>query len=221
MPREVEGIVRSAMGPSGVEVLLYDLGNVILPFQHYQIAERLAAFSQKSAFQDPRKIFSRLFDFETGMINRYEEGRVSSLQFFLSLKESFDLSLSFEDFVPLWNDIFIENPEVAEMILSQRGRWRLGLLSNTNLLHFHHILATFPIVRAFDRWILSHEVGCKKPAVEIFRRAMAWAGVAPGKILFIDDMEKNVDVALSLGIQAIHFISATQLKEELSRALPC
>jgi glucose-1-phosphatase len=206
---------------SSIEVILYDLGNVILPFHHYQIAEKLVPFSGKKEFQDPRKIFSCLFDFESGMINRYEEGKISSLQFFLSLKESFDLSLSFEAFVPIWNDIFIENPEVSEMILHQKGKWKLGLLSNTNLLHFDHILSTFPIVQAFDHWILSHEVGFKKPAVKIFRQAMEWAGVEPEKILFIDDMEKNIDVALSLGIQAIHFISAPQLKEELSKRLNC
>ena len=206
------------MNPS-IEVILYDLGNVILPFNHYQIAEKLVPFSGKKEFQDPRKIFSCLFNFEDGMINRYEEGKIPSLQFFLLLKESFDLSLSFEAFVPIWNDIFIENPEVSEMVLSQRGKWRLGLLSNTNLLHFDHILSTFPIVRAFDHWILSHEVGYKKPAVEIFQRAIEWASVEPEKILFIDDMKKNVDVALSLGMEGINFTSARQLKEELSKKL--
>ncbi len=121
---------------------------------------------------DPKRIFSFLFDFEKGAVNRYETGKVSSHQFFYSLKETFQLSLTFEEFIPIWNEIFIENPEVSEMILSQKGKWRLGLLSNTNLLHFDHVLSTFPIVRAFDRWILSHEVGYKKPAVEIFQRAM-------------------------------------------------
>ena len=207
------------MEQSGIEVILYDLGNVILPFSHYQIAEKLARFFQEKEFQDPRAIFSFLFDFEKGAINTYETGRVSSSQFFLLLKERFHLSLSFEAFVPIWNDIFAENPEVSEMILSQKGRWRLGLLSNTNLLHFDYILSMFPIVRTFDRLILSHEVGFKKPAVEIFQKAMEWASVEPGRILFIDDMKKNVEVAISLGMRGIHFTSARQLKEELSKKL--
>jgi putative hydrolase of the HAD superfamily len=131
----------------------------------------------------------------------------------------FQLALSFEAFVPIWNEIFIENPEVSEMILLQRGTWRLGLLSNTNALHFNYVLSKFPIVQVFDRWILSHEVGFKKPAIEIFQKAVAWAGVEPENILFIDDLKKNVDAALSLGIQGIHFVSARQLREELSKRL--
>jgi FMN phosphatase YigB (HAD superfamily) len=44
---------------------------------------------------------------------------------------------------------------------------------------------------------------------------MEWASVEPGKILLIDDMKKHVEVAVSLGMQGIHFISANQLREEL------
>jgi len=198
-----------------VEVILFDLGNVILPFNHYRIAEKLSRFSQRKEFQDPPKIFSYLFDFEKGAVNGYEVGKVSSLEFFQSLKEFLQLSLSFEEFVPIWDDIFLENQEVSQIILSQKGRWKLGLLSNTNPLHFDYILSKFPIVRVFDQWILSHEVGFKKPAVGIYQKAIGWASVEPQKIIFIDDMEKHVEVAVSLGMQGIHFVSAKQLKEEL------
>jgi len=204
---------------SSIKVILYDLGNVILPFNHYQIAEKLVRFSPKTGTSDPRRIFSFLFDFEKGAVNRYETGKVSSHHFFYSLKETFQLSLTFEEFIPIWNEIFVENQEVSETILSQKGKWKLGLLSNTNPLHFHYVLETFPIVRAFDRWILSHEVGFKKPSLEIFQKAIGWAGVVPEKILFIDDLEKNVNAAISLGIKGIHFHSTQQLREELSSRL--
>lgn len=209
----------SKTNPSPIEVILFDLGNVILPFNNYQIAEKLSRFSQRKEFQDPPKIFSYLFDFEKGAVNGYEVGKVSSLEFFQSLKEFLQLSLSFEEFVPIWDDIFLENQEVSQIILSQKGRWKLGLLSNTNPLHFDYILSKFPIVRVFDQWILSHEVGFKKPAVGIYQKAIEWASVEPQKILFIDDMKKHVDVAVSLGMQGIHFISASQLKEELHKRI--
>jgi FMN phosphatase YigB (HAD superfamily) len=202
-----------------IEVILYDLGNVILPFNHFQIAEKLSRFSQRKEFQDPPKMFSYLFDFEKGAVNGYEVGKVSSLEFFQSLRGFLQLSLSFEDFIPIWNEIFIEDQEVSQTILSQKGRWKLGLLSNTNSLHFDYALAKFSIIRVFDRWILSHEMGFKKPAVEIFQKAVQWAKVEPQKILFVDDMKKHVEVAASLGIQGIHFVSAVQLREELSLKL--
>jgi HAD superfamily hydrolase (TIGR01509 family) len=52
--------------------------------------------------------------------------------------------------------------------------------------------------------------------VEIFQKAIEWASVEPPRILFIDDMERHVEVAASLGMQGIHFLSAERLREELS-----
>ncbi len=203
------------MSQSQIDVILFDLGNVILPFNHYQIAEKLSRFSQREEFQDPQRIFSYLFDFEKGAVNGYEVGKMSSIQFFKSLKKYLSLTLSFGEFIPIWNDIFSENQEVSEIILCLKGKKRLGLISNTNPLHFDYLLSRFPIVRIFDKWILSHEVGFKKPAVETFQKAIEWASVEPEKILFIDDIKGHVEVAVSLGMQGIHFISGSQLKAEL------
>jgi glucose-1-phosphatase len=206
--------------PPSIEVIIYDLGNVILPFNHYQIAEKLSRCAQRKEFQDPQELFFYLFDLQNGIINDFDVGKVSPREFFQSLKENLGLSISFDEFTPIWADIFFENVEVSQIILSQKGRWRLGLLSNTDPLHFNYILPKFPIMRAFDKWILSYEVGFKKPAIEIFQKTIEWASVEPEKILFIDDMKKNVEVAISLGIQGIHFISAEHLKKELMFHLP-
>ena len=203
-----------------IEVILYDLGNVILPFNHYQIAEKLSRFSQKKELRDPQEIFSYLFDLQEGIINRFDVGKLSPREFFQTIREDLGLFISFDEFIPIWTDIFSENVEVSQIVLSQKGRWRLGLLSNTDALHFTYILSKFPIMRAFDKWILSYEVGFKKPAIEIFQTAIEWASVEPRRILFIDDMKKHVEVAISLGMQGIHFISAEQLRKELMFHLP-
>jgi putative hydrolase of the HAD superfamily len=208
-----------AMSRSPIDVILFDLGNVILPFNHYQIAEKLSRFSQRKEFQDPQRIFSYLFDLQKRIINDFDVGKVSPPEFFQFIKEKLNLSISFDVFIPLWNNIFVEDQEVSQIILSLKGRWRLGLLSNTDPLHFNYILSKFPVMRTFDKWILSYEVGFKKPAIEIYQKAIEWASVESEKILFIDDMKKHVDVAISLGMQGIHFISAPQLKEELHKRI--
>ena len=207
------------MPQPSIEAILYDLGNVILPFNHYPIAEKLCRLSGRREARDPQEIFSYLFDFQKGIVNRFDVGQVSPQEFFQTIKEHLGLSISFDDFVPIWTEIFSENVEVSQIILSQKGRWRLGLLSNTDLLHFHYILSRFSVMRVFDKWILSYEVGFKKPAVEIFQTAIAWASVEPSRILFVDDVKAHVEAAISLGIQGIHFVSAEQLKKELSLKL--
>lgn len=198
-----------------IDVLLFDLGNVILPFNHYQIAEKLSRYTGHPVYQDPKEIFSYLFDVDRGSVNEYERGKISTDHFFRALKEDLQLSLSFEEFKPIWNDIFWENEEVSELIRFLKGKKKLGLVSNTNPLHFDYILSRFPVVWELDRWILSHEVGWKKPAKEIFETALEWAGVSPEKILFIDDMKSHVEVAVSLGMQGIHFVTPDRLRDEL------
>ena len=207
------------MKSSPIEVIFFDLGNVILPFNHYQIAEKLSPFVQKKDFQDPRKIFSYIFDLENGAINPFDAGELSSKEFFQSLKESLQLSISFEAFVPIWNEIFVEDREVSEIIRSLKKKWRLGLLSNTDPLHFNYIVSTFSIVSILEKWILSYEVGFKKPDAHIYQKAIEWAAVEPKKILFIDDTKGHVEAAVSLGMQGIRFVSADQLREELSMKL--
>ncbi len=202
-----------------IEVILFDLGNVILPFSHFQIAEKLSRFSRKKEFQDPAKVFSYLFDFQSGAVNLFDLGKVSPEEFFQSIKEYLNLSLDFDVFVPIWNEIFTEDLEVSKTILALKGKWRLGLLSNTDILHFNYIISKFPVLSAFDKWILSYEAGFKKPDLRIFRKALEWASVKPEGVLFIDDIETYVETARSLGMQGIHFRSASQMKEDLAENL--
>ncbi|MBM4309065.1 MAG: HAD family phosphatase [Deltaproteobacteria bacterium] len=202
-----------------IEVILFDLGNVILPFNHYQIAEKLLPFVQMREFRDPQKIFSYLFDWKSGAINSFDEGKLSPQEFFQSLKESLKLSISFDAFVPIWNRIFTEDREVSQIIRFLKGKYRLGLLSNTDPLHFGYIVSTFPVVSELEKWILSYEVGFKKPDSRIFQKAIEWASVEPERILLIDDTQGHVEAAVSLGMQGVHFISAQQLKMVLSNIL--
>jgi FMN phosphatase YigB (HAD superfamily) len=177
----------------------------------------LSQSSHESEFQDPGKIFSYLFDLQGGAINSFDMGKVSPQEFFQSVRNHLGLSMTFEQFIPVWTDIFVEDQEVSKIIRSLKGKWRLGLLSNTDPLHFHYIVSTFPIVSALEKWILSYEVGFKKPDPRIFQKAMEWASVEPEKILFIDDTQGHVEAAVSLGMQGIRFVSAATLREELLR----
>jgi len=207
------------MDRKSIEVIFFDLGNVILPFNHYQIAEKLLPFIQREEFQDVNKIFSHLFDWQDGVINSFDTGKLSPQDFFYSIKQSLELSISFEAFIPIWNHIFVEDRGVSEIIRSLKGKWRLGLLSNTDPLHFEYIVSTFPIISELEKWILSYEVGYKKPDPRIYQKAIEWASVQPERILFIDDTQRHVEAALSLGMEGIHFLSAVQLRKELNLKL--
>jgi epoxide hydrolase-like predicted phosphatase len=55
----------------------------------------------------------------------------------------------------------------------------------------------------FDAWIISGEVGLRKPEEEIFLLAAAQLGLPPEQCVFIDDIQANVDAATALGMAGI------------------
>lgn len=197
-----------------IKLFVFDLGNVILPFEHRQIATKLHSRSANKAALSPEYIFDVMFDFEKGLVNPYEEGLMSSLEFFYELKHRFHLDMDMEIFANIWNPIFGEAPEVNEAILYLKEKgYPLFLLSNTNELHFSYIAEKYPVIHNFDEWILSFEVGTKKPGQRIYEAIFEKMDVRPGEVFYIDDISRYVEKAKMMGIDGMVFESADQLWE--------
>jgi len=192
-----------------IKLFVFDLGNVILPFEHRQIADKLHEVSMVAGRFSPEEIFRYMFDIENGLINAYEEGSMTSHDFFMRLKERYKLEIDFEEFKEIWNPIFREDHEVSDIIIYLKNKgYPLFLLSNTNELHFTYITEVFPIVHSMDEWILSFEVGTKKPKQRIYDEIFKRTDVERSEILFIDDIKRFADVAKEIGLQAVHFKNA-------------
>ena len=155
---------------------------------------------------------------DNGAINRYEEGLSSSDEFFLEMRKRYDLALEFEEFKEIWNNIFWDEPEVNEIIvyLKEKG-YPVFLLSNTNELHFSHVIERFPIVHTFDEWILSFEVGAKKPNKRIYDAIFEKTDVAREKVIYIDDVDAYVSAARSYGIPGLVYTKPDDLRELLKK----
>jgi HAD superfamily hydrolase (TIGR01509 family) len=89
------------------------------------------------------------------------------------------------------------------------------LLSNTNAIHFEMLERTYPLLRHFHEFILSHRVRALKPSPAIYREAIARAGCAPDEIFFTDDIADYVAAAKREGIDAVQFESSEQIEREL------
>lgn len=90
-----------------------------------------------------------------------------------------------------------------------------AVLSNWPQDLFHHALEKIPLIHELGPRIVSGEVGLAKPDRRIFALLLRRLGKRPHEIVFIDDNIDNIEVALSMGIDAIHFTSAHALREEL------
>ena len=201
-----------------IKLFVFDLGNVILPFEHRQIATELYEKSRDKARFAPDEIFTFMFGRDKGFINDYETGQVSSEEFFGRLKERYKLDITFEKFTDIWNPIFCENPEVNDAILYLKSKgYPVFLLSNTNELHFSYIIEQYPIVHVLDEWILSFEAGVKKPEKRIYEMIFEKMDVHKNEVFYIDDIEQYVEAAKEFGIQGMLFKDAGQLWKTIDK----
>ncbi len=96
-----------------------------------------------------------------------------------------------------------------------KPNYRLVLLSNTNAIHFEMIRANYPLLRHFDAFVLSYEVGAMKPSPVIYRKAVEAAGCRPEECFFTDDIAEYIEGAGKVGIDAVQFESSAQIEREL------
>jgi putative hydrolase of the HAD superfamily len=81
----------------------------------------------------------------------------------------------------------------------------------------------FPWLAQFDHLTWSCELGVVKPDPAIYLHTVKKLGVSPDKALFIDNLQKNVEGAEAVGLQAALFENVEQLQNDLQRrgfALP-
>ena len=195
-----------------IRALIFDLGRTLVPFEPEL---GLAAWSRLSGHA-PEEVRSRFVD--SGLYPRYERGELTTAEFEAAVKELLECEVSREEFAMAWSAIFLPETLVEEEWLEQwRKRYRLVLLSNTNELHFRYIEERYPVVRHFDEYVLSYEVGAMKPDERIYRAAVKAAGCEAEECFFTDDIEEYVEGARGYGIQGARFEGAAELRRELER----
>jgi len=195
-----------------IKLFVFDLGNVILPFEHHQIADKLYATSVIKDHCTPDEIFRFLFDNQKGFINDYETGRLSTRGFFEGVKRKYKLDLEQDAFKDIWNHIFREDPAVSEVILYLKSKgFPILLLSNTNEMHFSYIMEEYPIIHHFDEWILSFEAGAKKPHQKIYDMIFERRSLERHEAFYIDDVPEYIEAAAGYGIPGVVFREASDI----------
>jgi glucose-1-phosphatase len=96
-------------------------------------------------------------------------------------------------------------------------RYRLLLLSNTNVIHFEMVRDQYrAILQHFHELILSYEVKAMKPDPRIFQTAVERAGCRAEECFYTDDIAAYTAAARERGIDAVTFESAGQIQREMA-----
>lgn len=118
-------------------------------------------------------------------------------------------------------DIFTgEVPGMYDLMIELKSKgYRLLGLSNWHTKVFG-IMRKFPrIFSLLDGYLISHQVHMIKPHRDIFEAFLKKFDVTPGECVFVDDKQKNIDGAKSVGMCGILFKNAGQLKADLEKLL--
>ena len=68
----------------------------------------------------------------------------------------------------------------------------------------------FDLSRYFDGFVISAEVGARKPDKAIFKHLLMQADIKPGDAVFVDDRSRNLDTAENLGFKTVLFGSSAK-----------
>lgn len=195
-----------------MKAIAFDLGRVLFDFD-YNIA--LDKIRDKINIL-PQEIINALFyehfsdDFEKGLITGYD--------FYLKFKKRTGLRLEYENFLPVWCDIFTLKPQSINLVKSLKPFYKLILISNINELHYNFLKERYPSVfELFDEKILSFKVHSIKPESDIYRLMLEKAKVCKEELVYIDDRPDLIQKAKERGYNCILFKELEECKYQLKR----
>jgi putative hydrolase of the HAD superfamily len=195
-----------------VRYIYFDLGNVLLNFDHHVACRQVAAL-MGAPWSLVREII-----FESGLQHRYERGEISDDEFCDIFCQTAGVTLDLNSLLQATSDIFSLNIPVIPIVarLSAAG-YPLGILSNTCRSHWNWVRQKKygMVSNLFENTVLSFQLGSMKPDAPIYLEAIRRTELAPEEIFFVDDRPENVEGARRLGIDAVLYESAYRMLRDL------
>jgi HAD superfamily hydrolase (TIGR01509 family) len=196
-------------------VFIFDYGNVISVVDPSIFIRTVMPYHHGAPI-DPLSGFDRTLD----LLIRYESGTMDTDPFIHAFLERFDLAMTREEFVRAWSGFLSPIPQTRSMIRTLKRHYTIALLSNTNPLHFEHVIKPTDIFPLFDAVTLSYEAGAMKPALPMYRDSLLKLRAEPTDCIFIDDLLPNIEAARGLGMKGIHFKHPEDLPQQIRSLVP-
>jgi FMN phosphatase YigB (HAD superfamily) len=188
------------------DIVLFDLGGVLLPFD----AERRVRTLSRALEVTPEAAR----DFMAGDLpGRLDVGDADDVEITRALSELAGWRVSGEDARALILSVF-EAPNMPLWALTSdlRARVRVGGFSDNPVF----VREVFPDGHVLDPMFWSAEIGHTKADARAYAAVEAALGLDPAAILLVDDSAANVALARDIGWDAIHYRANPQLVGELA-----
>jgi len=190
---------------------LFDLGNTVIKLAYERVLENICRASSVK-----RDELVKILE-EPGGYRDMERGAVTFWDFYEFICIHTGYRDSIRDFHKVWSDFFDGTmPGIEDVLERVRARYRVAFLSNSNEVHAEVIPKRFAgLFEKDDRFIFSHRFRTAKPDPEMFHRALEVIAALPQQVVFIDDLNENVQAALNIGIRSFQYHDSLTLMAEL------
>jgi len=193
-------------------VIVFDLGNVLIPFNYNIAVEKLERIEPKLG-----KKFMEYYKANYALHRTFERGDLDEEDFINKILLALENKIDKESFYDIYSKIFIADEGVISLLPTLKGKYLLVLLSNTNSIHQKHGWDHYEFIKYFDELILSYKIGALKPEEKIYKAVEAFTKKPPEEHIFIDDIFEYAEAAKKVGWDAIHFTGYDNLIGELKR----
>lgn len=199
------------MNNSKIKVLVFDLGNVLIPFDYNIIINNFNNIEPQLGDK-----FEKLYTKNYYVHESFEKGEMSVNEFSRIMLTWLDNKIDQEKFCNIFSNIFTLNEELIDLLPKLKKKIPLVLLSNTNHIHQKYGWEKYDFLKHFDKLVLSHEVGYRKPEEGIYKAVENYTGESPDAHLFTDDILEYVEAAKNFGWEAVQFTSTNNYKKVLN-----
>ena len=199
-----------------IKAIIFDFGGVILNIDYNKTYKAFTNLGVKN--------FDEMYSQKNAnpLFHDLEEGKINEEEFYNAFKRSTQLPLTDQQIKTAWNAMLLRYRKEALQTLSAiRHKYKLYLLSNTNIIHYKEFNKIFEedigpgsINNYFDKVYYSHEIGYRKPGNEAYEYVLQQNNLDAIQTIFIDDSIQNIDAAKALGLQTI-FLKEGMMLEDL------
>ena len=204
-----------------IEVVVFDLGNVIIPVDFAKTTKAFVTLGGKQASE----LYHRAG--QNYLFEELERGEVSRKEFLDRVRPILNHA-SDAEIVEAWNAMLSHiDLSTFEYLDKLRPRYRTYILSNINTYHAEWVAKAMrsasseqDISQYFDHVFYSHEIGHRKPENRAWQIIVEQKGIDPKKTLFIDDKEINIEAAKALGFIALHWNPSSDIRSVVDILLP-
>jgi HAD superfamily hydrolase (TIGR01509 family) len=180
------------------EVVVFDLGKVLLDFDFSRAAGSIAARGTMAP-----EMIKRLIN-QTPLLHRYETGLMTTAEFYEQVRAAAGFRGNLEEFTELFGNIF--NPIEPMLALHASLRQKnipTYIFSNTNELAIGYIRRNYPFFANFDDYIFSYEHGAMKPDARLYEVVEKMTKRRRDAIIYVDDRAENLEAAVARGWQTV------------------